>query len=92
MVKIRKMIIKLPKSVRFPITITELLRQANDPITRLEPLLIYTFKATITEIPEYGVAVEVEKELSSQFDAPIEGRLARWLVKPGAVLKDNRFV
>ncbi|KAF8250198.1 hypothetical protein K440DRAFT_619671 [Wilcoxina mikolae CBS 423.85] len=83
------MIIKLPKSVRFPITITELLRQPNNDVARLDPLLVYTYKTMIKEYPEYGVEVEVEKELSSQFDAPVAGKLAKWLVKPGTVVENN---
>jgi len=86
------MIIKLPKSVRFPITITELLRHPNDDVARLDPLLVYTYKTKIMEYPEYGVEVEVEKELSSQFDAPVAGKLAKWLVKLGTVVENNRFV
>lgn len=86
------MIIKLPKSVRFPITISELLKAPSDNVARLEPLLVYTYRTTITEYPEYGVEVEVERELSSQFDAPIEGKLASWMVKVGTVVHDSKSV
>jgi RNA polymerase II subunit A-like phosphatase len=85
------MIIKLPKSVRFPITITEVLKKPNDDVPRLAPLLVYSYRTTVTEYPEYGVEVQKERELSSQFDAPVGGKLARWLVNVGAVVKDNRL-
>lgn len=86
------MIIKLPKSVRFPITVSELLKSTNDPVSRMDPLLVYTYRTTITEYPEYGVEVEVERELSSQFDAPIAGKLVTWKVKVGTVVHDSKFV
>jgi len=86
------MIIKLPSSVRFPITITELLKEANTEVARLEPLLVYTYKTKVTVYPEYGVELLVEKELSSQFDAPIGGKLARWVVTIGTVVENSRFV
>ncbi|KAA8893966.1 hypothetical protein FN846DRAFT_787193 [Sphaerosporella brunnea] len=83
------MIIKFPSSVRFPVTITELLKQPNDDVKRMDALLLYTYKTTVTEYPEYGVEKQVEKVLSSQFDAPISGKIAQWLVKEGTVVKDN---
>jgi RNA polymerase II subunit A-like phosphatase len=86
------MIIKFPPSVRFPVTITELLKAPNDDVKRLEPILVYTYRTTVTEYPEYGVEKLVEKELSSQFDAPIAGKLLEWLVRPGDVVQDYRFV
>lgn len=85
------MIIKLPKSVRYPITISELLKKPNDDVPRLTPLLVYTYRTTITEYPEYGVEVQVEKVLSSQFDAPVGGKLEKWFVETGTVV-DNSSV
>lgn len=86
------MIIKLPPSVRFPITITDFLKELNSDVARLEPLLLYTYKTKVTEYPEYGVEVQVEKTLSSQFDAPVGGKLARWMVGVGSVVENSRFV
>lgn len=86
------MIIKLPSSVRFPITITEFLKEANTEVARLEPLFVYTYKTKVTVYPEYGVELLVEKKLSSQFDAPIGGKLARWMVAIGTVVENSRFV
>jgi RNA polymerase II subunit A-like phosphatase len=86
------MIIKFPPSVRFPLTIKELLKQPHDDVKRLEPILVYTYRTTVTEYPEYGVEKLVEKELSSQFDAPVAGKLVKWLVRPGHVVQNYRCV
>lgn len=74
--------------MRYPITITALLKKPNDDIPRLSPLLIYKYKTIVTEYPEFGEEVQVEKEFSSQYDAPIEGKLERWFVEVGTVIQD----
>ncbi|KAG0642845.1 hypothetical protein HOY80DRAFT_567439 [Tuber brumale] len=81
------MIVQLPRSVRYPVTITALLKQPNDDIPRLEAVLLYTYVTTVTEYPEFGQERQVEKKLSAQFHAPVEGRLNCWLVKVGAVIE-----
>lgn len=86
------MIIQLPSTVAFPVTIGQLLKQQGDDVPRLAPLLTYTFKSKYMEIPEFGEENEVETTLSGQFDAPIEGRLERWLVAPGTVIDRNGYV
>jgi RNA polymerase II subunit A-like phosphatase len=86
------MIIQLPKSVAFPVTVGQLLKQQGDDVPRLSPLLTYTFLSKTTEIPEFGTEVVVERTLYGQFDAPVEGRLERWLVAPGTVIESNRYV
>ncbi|RPA99239.1 hypothetical protein L873DRAFT_1789822 [Choiromyces venosus 120613-1] len=80
------MIVQLPRSVRFPVTITAFLKRPNDEIPRLEAVLLYTYTTTVTEYPEFGEERQVEKKLSAQFHAPVEGRLHRWLVKVGTVI------
>ncbi|CUS09653.1 unnamed protein product [Tuber aestivum] len=81
------MIVQLPRSVRYPVTITAFLKQPNDDIPRLEAVLLYTYMTTVTEYPEFGQERQVEKKLSAQFHAPVEGRLNRWLVEVGAVIE-----
>ncbi|KAL7268033.1 CTD phosphatase Fcp1 [Rhizina undulata] len=80
------MIIQLPRSLRYPITIKKLLRKAEEDVPKLEPLLLYQYKTTRTEYPEYGEEVVVEVELLNQFECPVTGRLERWLVKEGQVI------
>ncbi|PWW72119.1 hypothetical protein C7212DRAFT_287217 [Tuber magnatum] len=81
------MIVQLPRSVRYPVTITAFLKQPDDDIPRLEAVLLYTYMTTVTEYPEFGQERQVEKKLSAQFHAPVEGRLNRWLVEVGAVIE-----
>lgn len=86
------MIIQLPRNLHFPITITAFLKQPDDEVPRLSPLLRYTYRTTVTEYPEFGEELEVEKELSAMFNAPVEGRLERWMVSIGTVIKGAKFV
>ena len=86
------MIIALPKSVAFPITISKLLKQQGDAVPRMTPLLTYTFLSKTIEIPEFGTEVVVEKTLTGQFDAPLEGKLERWLVAEGMVIENHLYV
>lgn len=78
--------------MRYPITITALLKQPNDDVPRLSPLLLYKYKTTVTEYPEFGEEVQVEKEFSAQYDAPVEGKVERWFVKAGSVIEDCKYV
>lgn len=81
--------LKLPASLKYPITITALHKKPGDDVDRLEALLSYTYKTTVKEDGEFGEEVMVEKEFPAQFEAPIEGTLKRWFVIVGGVLKDN---
>lgn len=86
------MIIQLPRSVRYPITITALLKKRDDDIPRLSPLFLYRYKTTVTEYPEFGEEIQVEKEFAAQFDAPIEGKLERWFIKVGSEISSEKYV
>lgn len=85
------MIICLPGSVRFPVTITELAKKQGDKVNRLDTLLFYSYKAKVTTYPEFGVEKIEEKELNSKFDAPVDGELKSWLIKPGTVIHNSRY-
>jgi hypothetical protein len=85
------MIIQLPRSLHYPITITAFLKQPNDEVPRLEPIMLYTYHTTVTEYPEFGEERKVEKKLSAQFHAPVEGRLERWMVKVGSVIETAKY-
>lgn len=86
------MIIQLPRSVRYPITITALLKKRDDDVPRLSPLLLYKYKTTVTEYPEFGEEIQVEKEFAAQFDAPIEGKLERWFIKVGSEIRSEKYI
>lgn len=86
------MIIQLPRSVRYPITITALLKKRDDDVPRLSPLFLYRYKTTVTEYPEFGEEIQVEKEFAAQFDAPIEGKLERWFIKVGSEICSEKYV
>ncbi|KAI5806303.1 hypothetical protein EDC01DRAFT_639501 [Geopyxis carbonaria] len=83
------MIIKLPTSLRYPVTITKLLRHPDENVERHAPLLTYSYETTVTEYPEFGVEVRAKRELTEQFDAPVVGRMVRWMVAVGNVVESS---
>ncbi|TGZ85596.1 hypothetical protein EX30DRAFT_368675 [Ascodesmis nigricans] len=83
------MIIKFPRTLPFPVIITKLLKAPADDVERLQPLLYYTYRAKVTEMPEFGVEETVEREFTEQFDAPEEGTFVRWLVSVGAQVESS---
>lgn len=83
------MIIRLPSSLRFPITVTARLLKEEDDVKHLAPLLVYTYEATVIEYPEFGVEQEMIRDLSSEYHCPAEGKLVRWLVDVGSVVASH---
>lgn len=80
------MLLRLPASLHYPITVTELLKQPNDNVERFAPLLSYFYKTTVTEGDELGNEHEVEKTFPTRFESNVEGKLTRWRISKGAVI------
>lgn len=78
--------LQLPRSLRYPVTITELHVQAGDDVKGLAHLLTYNYKTTFTEDTDDGTEVQVVREVPGTWESPIEGKLVRWMVGVGTVL------
>ena len=78
--------LRLPRSLHYPITITDLLKQPGTDVDRLEPLFSYFYKTTVTEGDPLGEHEEVEKTFPSRYESPVEGKLIAWKIKKGAVI------
>ena len=84
------MLLRLPASLHYPITVTELLKQPNDNVERFAPLFSYFYKTTVTEGDELGNENQIEKTFPTRFESSVEGTLKLWKIKRGAVIANAR--
>lgn len=80
------MLLKSPRSLHYPITVTELLGKPNDEIKRFDALFAYVYKSKVTESNEFGDEWEVEKTFPSRFESETDGKVVRWHIRVGTVV------
>ncbi|MCJ1389003.1 Carboxy-terminal domain (CTD) phosphatase [Xylographa bjoerkii] len=78
--------LRLPHSLHYPITVTELLKQPNDNVDKFTPLFAYFYKTKVTEGDELGNVFEVDKTFPTRFESNVEGTFKRWKIVEGAVI------
>ncbi|MCJ1320671.1 Carboxy-terminal domain (CTD) phosphatase [Xylographa vitiligo] len=78
--------LRLPHSLHYPITVTELLKQPNDNVDKFTPLFAYFYKTRVTEGDELGNVFEVDKTFPTRFESNVEGTFKRWKIVEGAVI------
>lgn len=86
------MLLRLPQSLHYPITVTELLKQPNDNVERFAPLFSYFCKTTVTEGDNLGNEYQVEKPLSTRFESSVTGVLKRWMIERGTVIMNSGYL
>lgn len=75
------MLLKLPASLRYPITITKIHKKAGEQVERDETLFDYTFKVKVTWGSRDGEEDQIREEThGSKFESPVEGKLTFWKV------------
>lgn len=84
------MLLRLPSSLHYPITVTELLRQPNDHIERFAPLFAYTYHTTVSEGDEWGNIEDVRKPFPARHEASADGKLLRWKITEGSVIREAK--
>lgn len=79
--------LRLGARLRYPITISEFLKNHGDDVIKQEPILRYTFKykRTIGD-PNMNEEREIEETGVADWDSPTEGKLKQWRVKMGEVI------
>jgi RNA polymerase II subunit A C-terminal domain phosphatase len=83
--------LRLPRSLHYPITVTELLKKPNDPVERFEPLFSYSYKTTVTEGDREGNERQVEKSFPATFESSFDGTLKSWSIREGSVLATSGY-
>lgn len=82
-----------PESLRYPITVTKLLKQPGDEIEQDGHLFNYEYKSKVQQWDEFEREdVEVEKTFYSTFESELEGTVAALNVKAGQVLTRRTMV
>ena len=85
------MLLQLPASLKYPITVTGLLKQPNDNVEKFAPLFTYTYKTTVTEGDGLGNENQVEKSFPTDHKSELEGTLKSWKIRKGAVIRHPKY-
>lgn len=80
------MLLRLPRGLHYPITVTKVLKKAGSIIVKHEPLFLYTYETTVREGSRNGEDKYVKKAFPAKFESGLEGQLKFWKVLEGDVL------
>jgi len=80
------MLLRLPQSLHYPITVTELLKQPNDNVERFAPLFSYSYQTTVTEGDGLGEDHQVQRTFPTRYESNVDGVLQAWKIVKGAVI------
>jgi RNA polymerase II subunit A C-terminal domain phosphatase len=80
------MLLRLPRGLHYPITITKILIEAGSGVAKHEPLFLYTYETTVREGSRDGEDKFVKKSFPAKFESGLEGQLRFWKVWEGDVL------
>lgn len=81
------MLLRLPKSLHYPITVTKVVKPAGEPVERGDHLFLYSYETTVTEGSRDGMEKEVRKKFMAQFESNLDGTLRTWRIWEGDVIK-----
>ena len=85
------MLLRLPRGLHYPITITKVLKEAGSNVGKYEPLFLYTYETTVREGSRDGDDKYVRKSFPAKFESGLEGQLKFWNIWEGNVL-DRPYV
>ena len=85
------MLLRLPASLHYPITVTELLKQPNDNVERFAPLFSYVYETEVTEGDNLGNTWQTLKKYPTRFESSVEGVLIDWKIDEGAVISKPKY-
>ena len=85
------MLLRLPSSLHYPITVTELLKQPNDNVERFAPLFSYVYETEVTEGDSLGNTWQILKKYPTRFESSVEGVLINWKIDEGAVISKPKY-
>ena len=80
------MLLRSPRGLHYPITITKILKAAGSNVVKNEPLFLYTYETTVREGSRDGEDKFVKKSFPAKFESGLEGQLKFWKVWEGDVL------
>ncbi|KAL4926293.1 protein-serine/threonine phosphatase [Aspergillus undulatus] len=80
------MLLRLPPSLHYPITVTSLLKQPGDEVERDEALFWYVYQTTVTEGDGLGNKVDVKRKFPTRFESTVDGSIVQWKISKGDVI------
>ncbi|EXJ59850.1 hypothetical protein A1O7_03997 [Cladophialophora yegresii CBS 114405] len=85
------MLLRLPKNLHYPITITKIEKLVGDTVARNDDIFLYSYTIKVREEERYEVRKEediplVEKKFVTHFSSTLEGTIKAWRVWQGDVL------
>ena len=85
------MLLRLPTSLHYPITVTELLKQPDDNVERFAPLFSYVYETKVTDADNLDNTWETWKKFPTRFESSVEGVLLNWRIDEGAVISKPKY-
>lgn len=82
------MLLRLPPSLHYPITVTSLLKQPGDKVERDEALFWYVYQTTVTEGDGLGNKVDVKRKFPTKFESTVDGEVVQWKIEKGDVIDE----
>ncbi|KAJ5094065.1 hypothetical protein N7456_009926 [Penicillium angulare] len=80
------MLLRLPYSLHYPITITSLLKSAGDDVKKDEALFRYNYKTKVEEINIWGETEWKERNFPTRFESTVDGQVEEWKISEGDVI------
>lgn len=81
------MLLRLPKSLHYPLTITKVEKRVGEYVTRDDDLFLYSYTTKVKQGNRYDdEEQEVDKTFVTHFPSTLEGTIKGWRVWEGDVL------
>jgi len=80
------MLLRSAPELHYPITVTALLKQSDDPVDKAETLFEYTFESEVTEGNKWGDINTFKKKFPANVESPISGTVTGWKISVGDVI------
>lgn len=81
------MLLRLPTSLHYPITVTQLLKSPGDTVERDEALFWYFYHTGVEEGDGLGNRVQVKRKFPTRFESPTDGEVVEWKIAKGDVIE-----
>jgi RNA polymerase II subunit A C-terminal domain phosphatase len=82
------MLLRSSSELHYPVTVTELLRKPNDTVEKAVRIFRYNYT---TKVPQGPERTEVPKEYLASVESPIDGKVTKWFIKPGDIIRNSGY-
>jgi RNA polymerase II subunit A-like phosphatase len=81
--------LSLGHQLRYPITVTKLLKKHGESVRKQEVILQYSFKWVKEVGDPFGETWKEDITTIADWDSPVDGTVTRWKIKEGMVIHSN---